>query len=63
MAAGENSGVARVLRERGQAALEPPRERVEPEHRAIQKREPLNQRIPAARMLPLVQQHGVQLRG
>ena len=52
--------VAGELRHRRQLALQPPRQRVEPEHAAIEARGQCDQRIPAADVRPLVRDHRAQ---
>jgi len=53
--------VAGLFRQRGKLPFQPPREGMEPEDRAIQKRQPLHQRIAAAHMLAFVGEHGIEL--
>jgi hypothetical protein len=45
-----------------QAPFQPPRQRMQPENRAVEEREPLDERIVSARVLLLMGQHRIELR-
>jgi hypothetical protein len=50
----QDSSVAGLFRQRGEPPFQPPGQRVEPEDRPVQQRQPLHQRIAPAGVLPLV---------
>jgi hypothetical protein len=60
---GDHGGVAGLLGEARDLALEPPGERMEPEDRSIDQCDALNEGIAAADVLPLVDQNGAKLSG
>jgi hypothetical protein len=54
MAAREHRLIAGLLRESGQSPLEPPCQRMKPEYRAIEQRQPLHERIATTHVSVLV---------
>jgi hypothetical protein len=60
-AAGQGCFVAGLLGEVGEAAVEPPGERAEPENRAMQKRQALSESVAAGEVRYLVRDDGVEL--
>jgi hypothetical protein len=60
VAARKHCLIAGLLGKRRQSPLEPPCQRMKPEHRAIQQCEPLYERIATTNVSVLVGQHGVK---